>query len=133
MPRKPREDPEVIGEPFHTDPGHHVARTLLHTRLRLKTLERVDAVKEGLERGLVKVYLESNRALGPWTAHKSLRVLVLLITFLPLVQYLDKYRLIDPAATAWQQEPLVNFGLAIGFYIGMSGLKSLYSKLVTSE
>ena len=129
MPRKPRQHPEVIGEPFHADPADHVARSLLHPRLRLQALKAIDAVKEGLERGLVKIYLESNRAVGPWTAHKSLRVLLLFLTLLPLTQYLDTYRLVDPTATGWQQEPLFNMLLAASFYLGVLGLKDLYSKL----
>ena len=133
MPRKTSEDPEVIREPFHAHTGNHVRSPPLHARLRLQALERVDTVQEGLKRGLVKVYLESYRTLWPWTAHKSLRILLLFITLWPLAQYLDKTRLIDPTVTGWQNEPLVNFGIALGFYLGLSGLKDLYSKLSGAE
>src|SRR5438445_505686 len=61
LPRQPREGPEVIDESVHANLALHYRRPLLHHAVSLQSLERVDTVEEGLERGLVEVDFELER------------------------------------------------------------------------
>ncbi len=53
-------------------------------------------------------------------------MLVLFITVFPLSQYLQPITLVDPTAPAWEKNAVVNMLIGAGFWIGMSGVESLY-------